>query len=112
MENLRVKTVNPKTDALFELVLERGAVTFEPGNCLALFSDETESRPYSISSGTDEDVRGAQLRTGCLQVGGGAVPAATAEFLDVRKDLGIHTELFTDWMIDLIEKGCIILYVY
>jgi 4-hydroxybutyrate CoA-transferase len=43
----------------------------------------------------------------CLQVGGGAVPAATAEFLDGRKDLGIHTELFTDWMIDLIEKGCI-----
>jgi acyl-CoA hydrolase len=43
----------------------------------------------------------------CLQVGGGAIPAAAAEFLTGRKDLGIHTELFTDWMIDLIEQGCI-----
>ncbi len=43
----------------------------------------------------------------CLQVGGGAIPAAAAEFLSDRKDLGIHTELFTDWMIDLIEQGCI-----
>ncbi len=56
MRYLRVKAVNSKTDELFELELERGAVTFEPGNCLALFNDGTESRPYSISSGTDEKV--------------------------------------------------------
>jgi 4-hydroxybutyrate CoA-transferase len=43
----------------------------------------------------------------CLQVGGGAVPAAVAECLIDRQDLGIHTELFTDWMVDLIERGCI-----
>ena len=69
MEHLRVKAVHPKTDALFELVLERGAVTFEPGNCLALFSDETESRPYSICSGTDEDVLRFLIRSipdGCV----------------------------------------------
>jgi ferredoxin--NADP+ reductase len=56
MRYLQVKAVNSKTEALFELVLERGDVTFEPGNCLALFNDGTESRPYSISSGTDEEV--------------------------------------------------------
>jgi len=43
----------------------------------------------------------------CLQVGGGAVPAAVAECIGDRQDLGIHTELFTDWMVDLIERGCI-----
>lgn len=50
----------------------------------------------------------ALIRDGdCLQVGGGAVPAAVAECLTDRRDLGIHTELFTDWMVDLIERGCI-----
>ena len=56
MEHLQVKAVNFKTDALFELVLERGTAKFEPGNCMAIFSVEDESRPYSISSGNDEDV--------------------------------------------------------
>jgi 4-hydroxybutyrate CoA-transferase len=50
----------------------------------------------------------ALIRDGdCLQVGGGAVPAAVAECLTDRQDLGIHTELFTDWMVDLMERGCI-----
>src|SRR5207248_33808 len=50
----------------------------------------------------------ALIRDGdCLQVGGGAVPAAVAECLTDRQDLGIHTELCTDWMVDLIERGCI-----
>lgn len=50
----------------------------------------------------------ALIRDGdCLQVGGGAVPAAVAECITERQDLGIHTELFTDWMVDLIERGCI-----
>ncbi len=56
MEHLRVKAVNFKTDTLFELVLERGTFKFEPGNCVAIFNLEDESRPYSISSGMDEDV--------------------------------------------------------
>ena len=47
----------------------------------------------------------ALIRDGdCLQVGGGAVPAAVAECLTDRQDLGIHTELCTDWMVDLIER--------
>ncbi|MGE3536239.1 MAG: acetyl-CoA hydrolase/transferase family protein [Candidatus Tectimicrobiota bacterium] len=50
----------------------------------------------------------ALIRDGdCLQVGGGAVPAAVAECITDRRDLGIHTELFTDWMVDLLERGCI-----
>jgi acyl-CoA hydrolase len=43
----------------------------------------------------------------CLQVGGGAVPAAVAECLTHHHDLGIHTELCTDWMVDLMARGCI-----
>jgi 4-hydroxybutyrate CoA-transferase len=42
-----------------------------------------------------------------LQLGIGAIPAATAEFLTDKKDLGIHTEMFTDAVVDLVEAGAI-----
>jgi len=42
-----------------------------------------------------------------LQLGIGAIPAATAEFLHGKKDLGIHTEMFTDAVVDLVEAGVI-----
>jgi acyl-CoA hydrolase len=42
-----------------------------------------------------------------LQLGIGAIPAATAEFLTDKKNLGIHTEMFTDAVVDLVEKGVI-----
>ena len=45
------------TDGIFELVLERGDLSFTPGDCVALFDGEGRaSRPYSLSSGTDEPV--------------------------------------------------------
>jgi len=42
-----------------------------------------------------------------LQIGLGTVPYATLEFLKDKKDLGIHTDMFTDGIIDLIEQGVI-----
>ncbi len=42
-----------------------------------------------------------------LQFGIGAIPAATAEFLQAKKDLGIHTEMFTDAVVDLVKTGVI-----
>ncbi len=42
-----------------------------------------------------------------LQFGIGAIPAATAEFLRGKKDLGIHTEMFTDAVVDLVEAGVV-----
>jgi acyl-CoA hydrolase len=42
-----------------------------------------------------------------LQLGIGAIPAATALFLRDKKDLGIHTEMFTDSVVDLVEAGAI-----
>ena len=42
-----------------------------------------------------------------LQLGIGAIPAATAEFLHGKKDLGIHTEMFTDAVVDLVESGVV-----
>ncbi len=42
-----------------------------------------------------------------LQLGIGAIPAATAMFLRDKRDLGIHTEMFTDSVVDLVEAGAI-----
>jgi 4-hydroxybutyrate CoA-transferase len=42
-----------------------------------------------------------------LQLGIGAIPAATAGFLGAKRDLGIHTEMFTDAVVDLVEQGVV-----
>lgn len=42
-----------------------------------------------------------------LQIGIGAVPEAVGLALKDKRDLGIHTELFTDCMMDLIECGAV-----
>jgi acyl-CoA hydrolase/N-acetylglutamate synthase-like GNAT family acetyltransferase len=40
-----------------------------------------------------------------IEFGIGQIPQAVMEFLVNKKDLGIHTEMFTDSVIDLIESG-------
>jgi 4-hydroxybutyrate CoA-transferase len=42
-----------------------------------------------------------------LQLGIGAIPAATAIALRDKRDLGIHTEMFTDAVVDLVEAGVV-----
>ncbi len=42
-----------------------------------------------------------------LECGIGVIPQAVLTFLGEKKDLGIHTEMFTDGIIDLIEAGVI-----
>ena len=42
-----------------------------------------------------------------IECGIGRIPQALAEFLKDKKDLGIHTEMFSDWIIELIECGAI-----
>lgn len=42
-----------------------------------------------------------------LQIGIGGIPNAIIQFIDNRKELGIHTEMITEGMVDLIEKGIV-----
>jgi acyl-CoA hydrolase len=42
-----------------------------------------------------------------IQLGIGAIPAATALALRGKRDLGVHTEMFTDSVVDLVEAGVI-----
>jgi 4-hydroxybutyrate CoA-transferase len=43
----------------------------------------------------------------CLQLGIGSVPDAILSFLDGKKDLGVHTEMFSDGVANLVEKGVV-----
>jgi 4-hydroxybutyrate CoA-transferase len=43
----------------------------------------------------------------CLQLGIGAMPDSILGFLKHKKDLGIHTEMFSDGVVDLVEAGVI-----
>jgi acyl-CoA hydrolase len=42
-----------------------------------------------------------------IQLGIGAIPAATALALRDKKDIGVHTEMFTDPVVDLVEAGVV-----
>lgn len=42
-----------------------------------------------------------------LQIGIGGIPNAVATLLEHKKDLGIHTEMFTEGMMELYNKGVI-----
>ncbi|GGP55753.1 4-hydroxybutyrate CoA-transferase [Shewanella algicola] len=43
----------------------------------------------------------------CLQMGIGAIPDAVLSCLTQHKNLGVHTELFSDGVLDLVELGVI-----
>ena len=43
----------------------------------------------------------------CIQLGIGAIPDATGMALKTKHDLGIHTEMFTDSMVELIACGAV-----
>jgi acyl-CoA hydrolase len=76
---------------------------------------EVDVPPYEYSSGPVGEV---ERRIGeyvaelipdgaTLQLGIGAIPAATAQALLGHKDLGIHTEMFTEGVVDLVEAGVV-----
>ena len=51
---------------------------------------------------------GALIEDGStLQMGIGGIPDAVLNYLDDKRDLGIHTELFSDGIIDLVDAGII-----
>jgi len=42
-----------------------------------------------------------------VQIGFGGIPNAVTQFLFKKKDLGIHTEMVTDGMVDLVASGAV-----
>ena len=54
-----------------------------------------------------EHVAGLIRHGDCIQLGIGGLPNAIAKQLGGLRDLGIHTEMFTDAMADLVERGVV-----
>ena len=52
-------------------------------------------------------VAGLTENRSTLQMGIGSIPDAVLRCLGGHKDLGVHTEMFSDGLIDLIEKGVV-----
>ncbi len=76
---------------------------------------EVDQPPYEYEVGS---IGGVERRIGefvaelvpdgaTLQLGIGAIPVAVALALRDKHDLGIHTEMFTDPIIDLVEAGVV-----
>ncbi len=42
-----------------------------------------------------------------LQVGIGGIPSAVCKYMAFKKDLGMHTELVTDYIQEMMESGCL-----
>ena len=71
----KVLDIHRWSNTLLELSLERKKVIFEPGDCLAIYTPSGTSRPYSISSGIDEEALRFLIRV----MPGGEVSAQLAE---------------------------------
>lgn len=72
--------------------------------------DLDEFRP-APPSGVERDI-GRHVATliedgACLQLGLGAIPNAVLGFLGDRRDLGVHTEMFTEALPDLVTSGVV-----
>jgi acyl-CoA hydrolase/GNAT superfamily N-acetyltransferase len=66
-----------------------------------------ETEPDEVSLEIGRHVAKLVEDGACLQIGIGHVPGAFLRFLHGRRDLGVHTEMFTDALIDLVEQGVI-----
>ncbi len=60
-----------------------------------------------VARAIGENVAGLVRDGDTLQMGIGAIPNAALAALGNHKDLGVHTEMFSDGVVDLVEKGVI-----
>ncbi|MFM7075168.1 MAG: acetyl-CoA hydrolase/transferase family protein [Planctomycetaceae bacterium] len=61
----------------------------------------------AVADTIGERVAGLVEDRACLQLGIGAIPDAVLRRLGDRRDLGIHTEMFSDDVVALVESGVI-----
>ncbi len=79
------------------------------------YAVEVDQQPYDHNPGDAGEV---ELKIGAfvadlvqdeatLQMGIGAIPSAVGKLLYDKKNLGVHTEMFTDILVDLVERGVV-----
>jgi len=60
-----------------------------------------------VEAAIGEQIAGLIADGSTLQIGIGAIPAAVLSRLGNKTDLGVHTEMFTDGVVDLVKGGVI-----
>jgi acyl-CoA hydrolase len=63
--------------------------------------------PDDVQKAIGKHVAGLIEDGSTLQMGIGAIPDAVLSCLTGHQDLGVHTEMFSDGLIDLVEKGVV-----
>lgn len=63
--------------------------------------------PTDVDSKIAEHIVDRIPNGACIQLGIGGIASAVGSFLNTKKDLGIHTEMFVESMVDLIECGAV-----
>ena len=63
--------------------------------------------PNDVTRRIGEYVAGLVEDGSTIEVGIGAIPQAVLEFLGGKRDLGVHTEMLTDSIVDLVRSGVI-----
>lgn len=66
-----------------------------------------QKQPDAAQARIGEHVAGLVEDGATLQLGIGAIPDAVLHALSDRRDLGIHSEMFSDGVLDLVEQGVI-----
>jgi acyl-CoA hydrolase len=69
--------------------------------------DYVSGEPDAVESKIGEYVADLVADEATLQMGIGAIPSAVGRKLYDKKDLGVHTEMFTDILVDLVERGVV-----
>jgi 4-hydroxybutyrate CoA-transferase len=69
--------------------------------------EHTAAAPTPVDNAIGEHVAALVEDGATLQMGIGAIPDAVLRRLGDKHDLGVHTEMFSDGVIDLIEGGAI-----
>jgi len=63
--------------------------------------------PNEVQSRIGKNVAALIEDEACLQLGLGAIPNAVLDFLGDRQNLGVHTEMFTEALPELVKRGVV-----
>ncbi|MDY6930951.1 MAG: GNAT family N-acetyltransferase [Halobacteriota archaeon] len=73
----------------------------------ALIPEFIDPHPDEVAEAIGINVSDLVEDGSTLQIGLGTAPYSTLKYLKDKKDLGVHTDMFSDWIIDLIDEGVI-----
>jgi acyl-CoA hydrolase len=94
----------PRTHGYTAVPLSRISALIHTNRPLAVHNPDPAGE---VESRIGEIVAGLVTDGATLQMGIGAIPDAVLARLHDKRDLGVHTEMFSDGLVDLVESGAV-----